>query len=223
MRDLVPRQRAISFTSRSRSAATSISTLSMRRASPTIATGASAVGRSSTTFEARQARQRTPRRAEVMEARRGLRGRESRDLLRWRQPHLGTQVRATRLSRPSAPRRCVSAPRSIFGLLRLRVGLDHDALAALSSERRDLLPQLFGDERDDRVRETQRRFQHAHQRAPRATLLRFAAVRRAAPSRAPRTSRNTRPTRIRTRHAPPCRSGTRETRGASAPRRAAGA
>jgi hypothetical protein len=43
-----------------------------------------------------------------------------------------------------------------------------------SRERGDLLPELLGDERDDRVGEAQRRLEHANQRAAGATLLRFA-------------------------------------------------
>ena len=42
-------------------------------------------------------------------------------------------------------------------------------------KRRDDLPQLFRDERDDRMREAQRRFKHAQQRAPGRALLRVGA------------------------------------------------
>ena len=61
-----------------------------------------------------------------------------------------------------------SAASSIFSGCDLRVRLQHDRVALLAGERRDRLPQLLGDERDERMREAQRRLEHAHQRAARA-------------------------------------------------------
>ena len=62
-----------------------------------------------------------------------------------------------------------------FRRLRSGVGLQHDrglAAGMAVRQRRNLLPQLLGDERNDRVRKAQRRFEHAQQRAPGRALLR---------------------------------------------------
>ena len=52
-----------------------------------------------------------------------------------------------------------------------RVGCDADRFAGLAGNRGDLLPQLFGDERDHRVGQPQDGFEHADQRAAGAALL----------------------------------------------------
>ncbi len=59
--------------------------------------------------------------------------------------------------------------------LGLRIGGDADRRALAAGHRGDLLPEFFGDERDQRVREAQDGFQRADQRAARGALLRFAA------------------------------------------------
>ena len=68
-----------------------------------------------------------------------------------------------------------SAAASIRSGCDLRIRREADALAGATGERRDLLPQLLGDERDERMREAQHRFQHANQRAARAALHRLVA------------------------------------------------
>jgi hypothetical protein len=58
----------------------------------------------------------------------------------------------------------------------LRVGGEHDRVVRLAAgDGGDGLPQLFGDERNQRVGQAQHGFQHAHQGAAGAALLGFVA------------------------------------------------
>ncbi len=52
----------------------------------------------------------------------------------------------------------------------LRVGLDRDRHALFPGQRRHALPQLLGDKRDERVRQAEDRFEHAHQSPSRRAL-----------------------------------------------------
>ena len=101
-------------------------------------------------------------------------GNEQGDALRRRNVHLAAQVAAG--ADQVLQHRDFGLGCDVDALRRsLRVRREHNALARASRQRRDSLPQLFGDERNDRVGEPQHRFQHPHQCAPRGALLGLAA------------------------------------------------
>ena len=63
-----------------------------------------------------------------------------------------------------------SANGSVGEIGRLRVGRQHHRFASNPGEGRNAAPQRVGDERNDRVRGAQQHFEHLQQRAPRAAL-----------------------------------------------------
>ena len=93
----------------------------------------------------------------------------------WRDVHLGADVAHGDdglLDPLQIVQRLLVFQRGVVG----RERLQHDGVCGRAGQRLHALPDGFGDERNDRVRQAQQRFQHGDQRVAGAALFRFATV-----------------------------------------------